>query len=49
MIVNILLEGFVAQHEAESSLRVHIDGLLQIEFVEGNCLLFRFRAFLAHA
>lgn len=43
MVVQILLEWLVSQLEAESSLSIHVDRLLQIEFVEGNHLLDRFR------
>jgi len=46
MILQILFRRLVAQHEAEPSTRSHIDGLLQIQFVEANHLLDRFRASL---
>jgi hypothetical protein len=36
MMSQILLHRLVAQHEPESSLRGHIDGLLQIQFVQVN-------------
>lgn len=39
MVAHILLEGLVAQHETESPTRIHVDGLLQVQFVEGNHLL----------
>lgn len=39
MIADILGEGLIAQHETESPLRIHIDRLLQIQFLEGNHLL----------
>jgi len=34
MVLQILLDGLVAQHEAEASGRVGIDGCLQFELVE---------------
>ena len=36
MMLQILLHRLVAQHEPEPSLRGHIDGLLQIQFVQVN-------------
>ncbi len=45
MIADVLLEWLVAQHEPESSVRIHIDRLLQIQFIEGDCLLFRIHPF----
>jgi hypothetical protein len=36
MMLQILLHRLVAQQEPESSLRGHIDGLLQIQFVQVN-------------
>ncbi|MGC2473435.1 MAG: hypothetical protein WA485_03815 [Candidatus Sulfotelmatobacter sp.] len=42
MIADVLLEWLVAQHKPESSVRIHIDCLLQIQFIKGNHLLFRF-------
>jgi len=46
MILQLLFQRLVAQHEPEPSLRSHIDGLLQIQFVETNHVLDRFRATL---
>src|SRR5215471_6676978 len=39
MIAHILLQALVAHYDAKSSARVHIDGFLQIQLVQGNYLL----------
>ena len=39
MIAQILLQGLVAHYDAKSSARVHIDGFLQIQLVQGNYFL----------
>jgi hypothetical protein len=36
MILQILLPRLVAQHHSESAPRIHVDGSLQIQFVERN-------------
>lgn len=44
MITNVLLERLVAEDEPKSPGAVRINGLLQVQFVEGNRMLGRFRA-----
>ena len=46
MVLQILLHGFVPQDETETPLRVHIDGLLQIQLAEIDRMLDPFRAAL---
>ena len=48
MIAHILLEWLVAQRETKSALRIHIDGFLQIEFIEGNYVFRRLHPILFH-
>lgn len=43
MVTQILVEWLVSELETESPLSIHVDRLLQIEFVEGNHLLDRLR------
>src|ERR1700747_3615708 len=46
MIAHVLLQWFIAQHETKSAARVYIDGLLQIQCLEGNHFLCWFCAVL---
>jgi len=46
MVAQILLEWFVAEHEPKSSLRICIDGPLQIQCAERNHAFHWFRALL---
>ena len=46
MIVHVLPDGLVAHDDAESTLRVDIDGFLRIQVAEENRLLYGFRAAL---
>ena len=39
MILQILLPRLVAQHHSESAPCIHVDGSLQIQFVERNHVL----------
>jgi len=44
MMAQVLLHGFVAQHELKSALRIHVNGGLQIQFVEAPYVLDQLRA-----
>ena len=44
MMAQVLLHGFVAQHELKSALRIHVNGGLQIQFVEAPYVLDELRA-----
>lgn len=46
MISQILLEGLITHHDSESAARIHIDGSLGIQIVEGDHLLDGFRGTL---
>jgi hypothetical protein len=45
MVLQILLDGLIAQDKAESALRGDTHGRLQIELLEGNDVLDRFSLF----
>src|SRR6266481_1921642 len=47
MMAQVLLHRFVTQHELESALRIHVNGGLQIQFVEAPYVLDQLRATLA--
>src|SRR5258708_3559896 len=44
MMAQVLLHGFVAQRELKSALRIHVNGGLQIQFVEAPYVLNELRA-----
>jgi len=46
VIAHVKFDWLIAQHEAESTLRVHVDRLLQIQFVERNDVLCRLHSFV---